>query len=129
MYCIVLRCPALCCAVLCIVLTVMYCTVFLRTYYNEVTILSNEQALFCQDCCLFFLLLVLSQNFHTKGFCICRNICEEGKETVLLNGQVGRFLCAVVDKISGRVTDKHWDFIMCTLVSWIQVTCFFLCYN
>ncbi|XP_053396155.1 E3 ubiquitin-protein ligase listerin-like [Mercenaria mercenaria] len=53
-------------------------------------------------------------------FLYSRDIVEATTDIVLLNSQVGRLLYAVVDRLSGSLTDKHWDFIMCSLVSWIQ---------
>ena len=46
---------------------------------------------------------------------------EAATSEVLIVADIARFLCSLVEHSSERLSDKHWDFILCSLASWIQV--------
>ena len=39
----------------------------------------------------------------------------------MLNVEVMRMLQIVVSKLPSKLNSEHWDFVMCSAVSWIQV--------
>ncbi|KAL3881947.1 hypothetical protein ACJMK2_028330 [Sinanodonta woodiana] len=49
-----------------------------------------------------------------------RPLSEVNGQHILLNAEICRLLQCVVRYFSASLSDKHWDFILCTLVSWIQ---------
>ena len=50
-----------------------------------------------------------------------RSLNELSWEVGLFNTQVVDLFTAVVTKLPSRLDDGHWDFVLCSLASWIQV--------
>ncbi|WAR08242.1 LTN1-like protein [Mya arenaria] len=53
-------------------------------------------------------------------FLYSRSIESDSSARILFNVEVCRLMSQLVRVISPELTDKHWDFVMCSLVSWIQ---------
>lgn len=53
-------------------------------------------------------------------FLYSSNLSQASKEIIILNAEICRVLTGIISRVSGSVTDKQWDFIMCSLASWIQ---------
>ena len=54
------------------------------------------------------------------------NLSECEATEVLVNADIASFLSSVVKHLSEKLSDKHWDFIMCSLASWVQVCIYIL---
>ncbi|KAL4232926.1 listerin E3 ubiquitin protein ligase 1 [Mactra antiquata] len=57
---------------------------------------------------------------NDEYFIYSRDIFEVSRDTVMFNAAVCNCVKSIVHTRSGQLLDKHWDFIMCSLVSWIQ---------
>lgn len=51
------------------------------------------------------------------------DLSEAGDSLMALNVNVMRLLSFVVPAGAGYLNGVHWDFILCSLASWIQVGC------
>ncbi|KAH3724799.1 E3 ubiquitin-protein ligase listerin-like [Dreissena polymorpha] len=53
-------------------------------------------------------------------FIYSRPLDGESENLVQFNQEVCRLMCNLVSSVPSSLTDRHWDFIMCSLVSWMQ---------
>lgn len=56
----------------------------------------------------------------TVVFC-CSDLKAADWRKVGFNLEIMKFLALVVEKLPASVSEQQWDFILCSLVSWVQV--------
>ena len=69
-----------------------------------------------------FDILLVWKEEHGDDFLFATDLNDVEKTVVALNAQLVRFLTVAVTTCVDGLRKEHWDLILCSLVSWLQVS-------